>query len=52
MRLESHHMGYSHRLTVPRHNPMRVGTLNGILNNVAEYLEIGQDELKRELFGG
>ena len=51
MRLESHHMGYSHRLTVPRHNPMRVGTLNGILNNVAEYLEIGQDELKRELFG-
>ncbi len=51
MRLESNYMGFSHRLTIPRHNPMRVGTLNGILGDVAEYLEIGRDELIEELFG-
>ena len=51
MRLESHYMGRSHRITVPRHNPLRVGTLNRILGDVAEYPEIGQGELMRELFG-
>ena len=46
------YMGYSHNVSVPRHNPLRVGALDDILGDVAEYLEIGQDELMRELFGG
>ena len=52
MRLESDYMGYSHRLSIPRHNPMRTGTLNRILNDVAEYLEVEREELMRELFCG
>ncbi len=51
MRLTSSYMGYTHNVSVPRHNPLRVGTLDDILGDVAEYLEIGQDELMQELFG-
>ena len=51
MRLTSAYMGYAHNVSVPRHNPLRVGTLDDILGDVAEYLEIGQDELMQELFG-
>ena len=51
MRLTSVYMGYEHNVSVPRHNPLRVGTLDDILGDVAEYLEMGQDELMRELFG-
>ena len=50
MRLASNFMGYEHHVGVPRHNPLKVGTLDDILGDVAEYLEIGQDELMRELF--
>ena len=51
MRLGSNYMGHSHRITVPDHNPMRVGTLNRILSSVADYLEVERDQLMRELFG-
>ena len=44
-------MGYPHRVSIPRHNPLRVGTLEGILGDIAEYLEIDQAELMQELFG-
>ena len=43
-------MGHDHHVTVPRHNPLRVGTLSGILGDVAEYLKIDRDELVRQLF--
>ena len=51
MRLVSAFMGYQHQVSVPQHKPLKVGALAGILRNVADYLEIGQDELMRELFG-
>ena len=51
LRLTSAYMGHPHNVSVPRHNPLRVGTLDDILGDVAEYLGIGQDELMRELFG-
>ena len=35
MRLTSNVMGYDHHVAVPRHNPLRVGTLDGILDDVA-----------------
>ena len=52
MRLQSDYMGHAHRITVPHHNPMRVGTLNGILSDVADYLEMDRAELASVLFGG
>ena len=51
MRLTSTLMGYAHHVSVPRHNPIRVGTLDDILDDVAEYLGLDQNDLKQELFG-
>ncbi len=51
MRLSSDYMGRYHRISIPRHRAMWPGTLNRILNDVAEYLEMEQDDFMRELFG-
>ena len=51
MRLVSTIMGYEHYVSVPQHNPVRVGTLDEILKQVSEYLGITQGELMQELFG-
>jgi predicted RNA binding protein YcfA (HicA-like mRNA interferase family) len=39
-----------HHVTVPNHNPIKVGTLSGILGDVAAHLEISRDDLIRRLF--
>jgi hypothetical protein len=41
-----------HHVTVPNHNPLKVGTLSGILGDVAAHLEISREEIARRLFGG
>ena len=38
-----------HHLTIPRHKPLRVGTLNNIIKDVANHLKIDKEELLREL---
>ena len=43
--------GGEHHVTIPRHSPLRVGTLNAILKDVAQHLELERDELLRELTG-
>jgi predicted RNA binding protein YcfA (HicA-like mRNA interferase family) len=40
-----------HHITIPRHDALRVGTLAGILDDVAAHLEITRDELLNRLFG-
>lgn len=42
--------GGEHHITIPRHDPLRVGTLNAILRDVAQHLGIERDELIRSLF--
>ena len=39
-----------HHITVPQHNPMRIGTLSAILNSVAAHLGIEKQELVVLLF--
>lgn len=34
-----------HHITVPLHNPLRVGTLSAVLSDVAEHLHMSKDEL-------
>jgi predicted RNA binding protein YcfA (HicA-like mRNA interferase family) len=36
-----------HHVTVPLHNPLRVGTLNAILGDVAGHLGMSKDEVIR-----
>ncbi len=34
-----------HRLSVPDHNPLRLGTLNGILRAVAQAKRVGREDV-------
>jgi len=43
--------GGEHHVTIPRHKPLRLGTLNSILKDVAEHLTMSRDELATILFG-
>ena len=52
MRLTSTTQGYEHHVSIPNHNPLRVGTLRRILGDIADYLDIDQDRLVLELFYG
>lgn len=40
-----------HHVTVPNHSPLKIGTLNSILSEVAVQQRISKDELLRQLFG-
>jgi predicted RNA binding protein YcfA (HicA-like mRNA interferase family) len=40
-----------HHVTVPAHDPLKLGTLSGILGDVAAHLKIPRDELMQRLFG-
>jgi hypothetical protein len=41
--------GGEHHVTIPDHSPLRVGTLNAILKDVAQHLGLERDELLAEL---
>ena len=43
--------GGEHHVTVPRHDPLRVGTLGGILAEVASHFEASRDDIIERLFG-
>ncbi|MCD6256485.1 type II toxin-antitoxin system HicA family toxin [Candidatus Aerophobetes bacterium] len=50
IRLVSNFKRVEHKITIPAHNPIKIGTLNNILVDVAEYLEISKQNLIKELF--
>lgn len=39
-----------HHVTVPKHNPLRVGTLAAILADIARHHRLSRDELVDKLF--
>ncbi len=49
MRLTTNRGG-EHHVTIPLHKPLRVGTLNSILKDIAEHLKLIRDELIESLF--
>jgi predicted RNA binding protein YcfA (HicA-like mRNA interferase family) len=50
VRLTSSIKGEEHHITIPRHKPLKVGTLSRILKDVALYLGMELSQLTRELF--
>ena len=50
IRLTSTLKGTEHHVTIPKHKALRLGTLNGILNEVASYLEMEKENLIALLF--
>jgi predicted RNA binding protein YcfA (HicA-like mRNA interferase family) len=49
MRLTTSEHG-EHHVTIPRHNPLRVGTLAAILGDVAAHFQTAREDLARRLF--
>ncbi|MBE9052186.1 type II toxin-antitoxin system HicA family toxin [Nostocales cyanobacterium LEGE 11386] len=43
-------MNGEHHITVPAHNPLKVGTLSAILRDVADHFGLNRDELLSQLF--
>lgn len=39
-----------HHITIPNHDPLRIGTLNAILTDVARHLGVSKQEVVEELF--
>jgi predicted RNA binding protein YcfA (HicA-like mRNA interferase family) len=51
IRMTSIIKGTEHHLTIPRHKPLKVGTLSSTLNEVAAYMEMDRKSLAAGLFG-
>jgi predicted RNA binding protein YcfA (HicA-like mRNA interferase family) len=49
LRLTTNEHG-EHHVTVPRHNPLKLGTLAGILGDVAEHFSLARDEVIARCF--
>ncbi len=41
----------THHITIPDHNPLRIGTLSSILNEVALHFNMSKNELVKQIFG-
>ena len=50
IRLTSTIKGKEHHITIPQHSPLKIGTLSGILTEVAEYLKKDKKDLFSEFF--
>ncbi len=44
-------MNGEHHITIPRHKPLRVGTLQGILKDIADHLNTDWHSFAEQLFG-
>jgi predicted RNA binding protein YcfA (HicA-like mRNA interferase family) len=51
IRLVTTGRGSEHKVTIPDHQPIKIGTLNNILADIADYLQISKQELLEKLFG-
>lgn len=40
----------THHLTIPDHNPIKIGTLSSILKDVAEHFQMTREELLKKIF--
>ncbi|MHA1682190.1 MAG: type II toxin-antitoxin system HicA family toxin [Promethearchaeota archaeon] len=49
LRLTTNLSGEYH-ITIPNHDPIKIGTLNNILSDIAKYLGISKKDLISELF--
>jgi len=42
---------HQHHITIPAHDPLKLGTLSAILSDVAGNLKMSREDLIRRLFG-
>lgn len=51
IRLSNISQGNEHHITIPQHQPIKVGTLSAIIKDIARHLEKDPSEFIKELFG-
>lgn len=51
IRLRAEIQGQEHKITIPAHDPIKIGTLNKILGDTANHMKISKRELIKKLFG-
>jgi predicted RNA binding protein YcfA (HicA-like mRNA interferase family) len=39
-----------HHITIPNHNPIRIGTLSNILNEIAAHFQLSKEEIIERIF--
>jgi hypothetical protein len=42
--------GREHHITIPAHSPLKIGTLNAILEDVANFFSMTKEEILKQLF--
>ncbi|MGH9897374.1 MAG: type II toxin-antitoxin system HicA family toxin [Pyrinomonadaceae bacterium] len=50
MRLATSEQG-QHHISIPQHDPLRIGTLASIVSEVASHFSLSREELTERLFG-
>ncbi len=50
IRLTKKSVDKEHNITIPNHDPIKVGLLSKILNDVAQHLDITKEELMKSLY--
>jgi predicted RNA binding protein YcfA (HicA-like mRNA interferase family) len=50
IRVTSNAKSTEHHISIPRHKPLKVGTLSSILSDLASYLEVEKQKLIEDLF--
>jgi predicted RNA binding protein YcfA (HicA-like mRNA interferase family) len=40
----------THHITIPNHNPLKIGTLSNVLKDIAEHFQMTKEELIEKLF--
>jgi predicted RNA binding protein YcfA (HicA-like mRNA interferase family) len=51
IRLTSRFKGAEHHVTIPAHDPLKIGTFSQILSDICAYLKLEKDDLLEAPFG-
>ena len=43
--------GGEHHLAIPNHNPLKIGTLNGIVSQLSMHFKLPKEQVLKDLFG-
>jgi predicted RNA binding protein YcfA (HicA-like mRNA interferase family) len=50
IRLTSQQLAQEHHITIPNHDPIKIGTLNKIFHDISESLKISKEKLIQQLW--
>ncbi|MFP4529028.1 MAG: type II toxin-antitoxin system HicA family toxin [Candidatus Kapaibacterium sp.] len=48
IRLTTHKNG-EHHITIPRHNPLKIGTLSEIIKDIANHLSVSKEDIIKKI---